>query len=347
MKNRLLFVPALLALVVSLAACGGGSQHVPAGAVALVNGTPITIAQYNDFFQQGLARARSSGQGMQPGTPAYVALRGATVAQLVQLAEVKQQMKKLGVTVTDSDVNKFIAKLVKTTYSGSAAKFAAAVKTAGLTMKQAKEQVYINILATKIHDKVTSTAKVTQGDEMHYYNTNIAQYQVAAATTRNVAHILVKTKALANTIEQKLQNGASFASLAMKYSTDTGSAQNGGKLCIAKSGQSGACIATVAPFSKAAFALKTGAVSAPVHSQYGWHVIKAEGPIVNQKAHTEAFTDVKATIKSTLLQQNQATLWQQWLTDLQNQYKGKVSYQSGYTPPATTAVSTSPAVTTG
>ena len=128
-------------------------------------------------------------------------------------------------------------------------------------MKAAREQVYINLLATKMHDKVTASAKVTDAEERAYYTSNLAQYAVAAATTRNVAHILVKSKALANQIEQKLQNGADFAALAKKYSIDTGTAANGGKLCIAKSGQSGSCSQTVPPFAKAAFALKTGKIS--------------------------------------------------------------------------------------
>src|SRR6516164_5210275 len=91
MKNRLLFVPVLVALVVSLAACGGGSQQIPAGAIAVVNGTPITTAQYNDFFQQGITAAKLQGQTVTPGSTGYTAVLNQTVAELVELAEVKQQ----------------------------------------------------------------------------------------------------------------------------------------------------------------------------------------------------------------------------------------------------------------
>ncbi len=338
MKIRLLSVPVLLALVATLAACGG-SQKVPADAVAVVNGTPITQAQFNDYFQQAVANAKATGQTATPGSPQYTALRNETVAELVQIAEAKQQMAKEGVTLTQSDVDKFIANLVKTKYAGSEQKFQDALKTAGLSLKAAQEQVYVRLLATKLHDKVTASAKVSESDLKAYYQANKAQYTVAAATTRNVAHILVKTRAQANKIEQKLKNGASFAALAKKYSID-GSAPSGGKLCIAKVGQTATCSQTVPPFSKAAFALKTGQISAPVHSQFGWHVITALGPAQQQKAHTQTFAQVRTAIQQTLLQQKQGTLWQQWLTDLQNEYKGKVSYQSGYAPPATTALST-------
>jgi foldase protein PrsA len=347
MKNRLLFVPVLLALVVSLAACGGGSASIPAGAIAVVNGTPITLAQYNQFFQQAVNAAKAQHVTVSPGSEEYTTLRNQTVAELVDIAEAKQQMKKEGLSVTQSDVDKFLANLVKTNYNGKQAKLLAVLKQQHMTMAAARQQVYINLLATKLRDKVIASAKVTPAQEQAYYKANLAQYTVAAATTRNVAHILVKTKSQADMIEQKLKNGASFAALAKKYSTDTGSAQNGGKLCIAKSGQSGSCIQTVAPFAKVAFALKTGQISAPVHSQYGWHVIEAVGPVKNQNAHTQTFAEAKSVIASTLLTQAQGTLWQQWVTDLAKQYKGKISYQSGYAPPATTAVSTGDVATTG
>jgi foldase protein PrsA len=253
---------------------------------------------------------------------------------------VKQAAPKEGVTVTSKDVDKFIQNLITTKYQGSAAKFDAWLKSQGLTMKEAKQEVFVNLLAQKLHEKVIAAAKVTTAQEKSYYNSNIAQYAVAAATTRNIAHILVKTKAEALQLEQKLQNGANFADLAKKYSTDTGSAANGGELCAAKSGSSGSCSQMVPPFAKAAFALKTGQISAPVHSQFGWHVIKALEPIVHQKAHTESFKDAQAQIQQTLLSQAQQTLWQNWITSLAKQYQGKVSYQAGYAPPTTTALPT-------
>jgi parvulin-like peptidyl-prolyl isomerase len=345
MKTRLLFVPLLLALVASLAACGGGSQ-VPANAIAVVKGTPITVAQFNDFFTQAVNQAKAtSGVAPQPGTPQYTALRSQVVSQLVQIAEVKQVAAKEGVSVSQSDIDKFVANIVKTNYNGSEKKFEDAVKKAGLTVAQAQRQVFIHLLVTKLQAKVTKTAKVSEAQEKAYYTTNLAQYAVpAGSTTRQLAHILVKTKAEALKIEKQLQNGANFAALAKKYSTDPGSAANGGQICIAKSGSAGPCQQTVPPFAKAGFALKTGAISPPVHSQFGWHVIKALGPVM-KKAYTEPFSQVQAAIQHILLGQQQQQLWQQWITDFQNEYKGKVNYQSSYAPPATTALPTTNGVT--
>src|SRR5204863_6230004 len=133
--TRLLFVPLLLALVAALAACGGGSQSVPANSIAVVAGKPITLAQFNTFLAQAIAQGKAHGQPEpKPGTPQYTQLRGQVVADLVEIAEVEQQAAKEGVTETPSDVDKYIANLVKTSYNGSQTKFLAALKTQGLTM---------------------------------------------------------------------------------------------------------------------------------------------------------------------------------------------------------------------
>jgi parvulin-like peptidyl-prolyl isomerase len=345
MKTRLLFLPLLLVLVASLAACGGGSQ-VPANAIAVVNGTPITVAQFNDLFTQKVAQAKAqTGVAPQPGQPQYTTLRSNVVAELVEVAEWKQQAVKEHVSVTPSDVSKFIANVVKTNYAGSQKKFQDALKTAGLTMAAVRQIVFTRQLATKLYNKVIATAKVSQAQLKAYYTTNLAQYAVPkGATTRNLAHILVKTKAEALKIEKQLQNGAKFADLAKKYSTDTGSAPNGGQICIAKKGSAGPCQQTVPPFSKAGFALKTGEISRPVHSQFGWHIITALGPVM-KGPYTQPFSLVQGAIRHILLLQQQQQLSQQWITDLQNEYKGKVNYQSSYAPPATTALPTTTGAT--
>lgn len=84
------------------------------------------------------------------------------------------------------------------------------------------------------------------------------------------SHILVATEAEAKAIAEQLLKGGDFAKLAKEKSTDQGSASNGGDLGFFAADQ------VVEPFAKAAFALKDGETSAPVQSQFGWHIIKAE-----------------------------------------------------------------------
>jgi hypothetical protein len=62
MKIRLLFVPLMLALVASLAACGGGGGAVPANDVALVKGQPISNTDFNTLLAQAVKQAVAAGQ---------------------------------------------------------------------------------------------------------------------------------------------------------------------------------------------------------------------------------------------------------------------------------------------
>jgi len=86
----------------------------------------------------------------------------------------------------------------------------------------------------------------------------------------HASHILVASEDEAKKIIDELNKGGDFAALAKAHSTDSGAA-TGGDLGFFKKGD------MVPEFSAAAFALKPGEVTQkPVHSQYGWHVIKVE-----------------------------------------------------------------------
>jgi peptidyl-prolyl cis-trans isomerase C len=90
----------------------------------------------------------------------------------------------------------------------------------------------------------------------------------APGTEYNAAHILVETEAEAQAIVEELAGGADFAAIARERSQDPGSGAQGGDL-----GWFGAGM-MVQPFEEAVAALEPGAVSAPVETQFGWHVIR-------------------------------------------------------------------------
>ncbi|HEU0221629.1 MAG TPA: peptidylprolyl isomerase, partial [Paracoccaceae bacterium] len=83
----------------------------------------------------------------------------------------------------------------------------------------------------------------------------------------NASHILVESEEKAKEIIAQLEGGAEFAELA-KQSSDGSSGQNGVLLGWFGRGQ------MVPPFEEAVFALEPGEISAPVQTQFGWHVIR-------------------------------------------------------------------------
>lgn len=108
------------------------------------------------------------------------------------------------------------------------------------------------------------------------------------------SHILVKTEEEAKEIFEKIAHDGDFAELAKQHSLDPGSKTNGGDLGYFTKGR------MVPEFEKAAFALKDGEVSAPVKSQFGWHIIKLTD---RRKQEPPAFDQISDRIKVHLVRQ--------------------------------------------
>jgi peptidyl-prolyl cis-trans isomerase D len=81
-------------------------------------------------------------------------------------------------------------------------------------------------------------------------------------------HILVQTEVEANAAYQLLTGGVDFATVAKRYSKDTGSGANGGDLGWFGKG------AMVPEFETAAFSQKVGEIGKPFKSQFGYHIIQ-------------------------------------------------------------------------
>lgn len=95
-------------------------------------------------------------------------------------------------------------------------------------------------------------------------------------TQTHARHILIKTSQVMSDeqaeqrllqLRERLAHGEDFADLAKRYSEDA-SAPQGGDLGWLTPGE------TVAPFQQAMDALEPGQISAPVRSQFGWHLIQ-------------------------------------------------------------------------
>jgi foldase protein PrsA len=334
--KTLRFLPLLLvAIVVFVAAGCGGGGGVPADAVAVVNGDTITKAQFNNLMS-ATAKIDKANKQTPPsaGTTAFKTRQDQILAYLVQLDEFTQKGKGLGVEVTDADVQKQLDKVKTQYFKGDEAKFEKGLLAQGLTLDIYKLEWRGQLLSNKIYAKVTKGIVVTDAQVKAYYDSHKSTYTQKAS--RDVRHILVNSKSLADKLEAQLKGGADFAKLAKKYSKDPSSAPQGGKLTISQG-------ETVPQFDKVAFSIKTGVISAPVHSQYGWHIIEALSPV--KPAKVTPLASVKQTIQQTLLSQRKQAAMNKWVAGVKKEYSKKVSYQTGYTPSATTTATN--ATTTG
>ena len=326
---------AAIALLLLVSACGGGSDSVPAGTVAVVAGTEIARSEVDEM----LARAKKGYESQKldfpkVGTTQYQTLQTQYVEYLVQREELEQAAADLDVSVTEDDKDKAMQDFITSRFDGKRPQFLKALEEQGYTEQAFRDTLTVSVLQQKIFEAVTKDVEVSSQDVLTYYTENQSQY--STPESRDVRHILIaekkaddsvdfaKSKAEADRIYDELRGGADFAAIAKESSADPGSKDSGGKLTIAR-GQ------TVPEFDKVAFALKLGVVSQPVKTTYGYHVIEAVSPV--RKAKVTSLDDVRATIKGTLLQEKRNEVIQTWLEDLRKDYEGKVSYAAGYEPP--------------
>lgn len=125
---------------------------------------------------------------------------------------------------------------------------------------------------------VAATVVVTEEQLKARYEQDKASY--VQPETRSARHILLsvgdpaedaRQAELAKDLYTQIQGGADFAELARKHSQDSASAANGGDLGWA------ARETYVPPFAEKLFSMKTGEVSEPVKTEFGYHIIKLEG----------------------------------------------------------------------
>jgi foldase protein PrsA len=336
----------LATVAIAASACGSGSDAVPAGAVASVNGTEVSKADLDKLIDQAKQGYKSQNQQFpKVGTPEYQSVQQQYVAYLVELAEFRQAADKLGVKLTDADVDKVEQQTIKEKFGGKRADYEKALKKAGFTPEDYRTNALaVSALTQKIFDAVTKDVDVTPEEILAYYTTNESQY--GTPESRDVRHILIAvkdkdgnvdypaSKAKADQVYAQLKAGADFAKLAKEDSADPGSKDTGGKLTISR-GQ------TVPEFDKASFDLATGELSKPVKTSYGYHVIEAVSDV--RKATTTPIDKVRASIRQTLLQQKRNEEMQKWVEDLKKDYDGKVSYAAGYEPPVLPEAPTSTA----
>jgi peptidyl-prolyl cis-trans isomerase C len=114
-----------------------------------------------------------------------------------------------------------------------------------------------------------SEAKNAVTDQAMHKVYDDAARQMSDEIEVRARHILVEKEDEAKAIVAELKKGADFAELAKQKSKDPGAAEGGDLGYFTKDQM-------VPEFSEVAFKLEKGQISDPVHTQFGWHIIKVE-----------------------------------------------------------------------
>jgi foldase protein PrsA len=278
-RSALFVVIALL-----LGACAEFTDQ-PAAVVGGRKVTPEEISKPLERFEKTDAFAQRS---QQDGAGAVRRqFEQGYLAQLIRSAVFEQEAQEMSIEITDADIQERIDSL-KSRFPSEQA-FQQAMVQQGLTFAQLQELIRGQVAEEKVRAVVVKDFGPSDEDLRKYYRSHIDDYRRTKAS-----HIVVKKRKLANKLYKELSKTKDkdvshrFALLAKRFSTDKGSAKKGGGLGFFAPGQ------FVPQFERAADKLEVGAVSKPVKTEFGFHLIRVTDRRVTP------FADVKDQIAQEL-----------------------------------------------
>lgn len=248
MKNRNSFrrIALMVAGALLLIGLSGCSRNSSGGdLMAAINGRKIYRTEVDKYYAN-----QTSGSDQQPAGEQAVSLRLSILNELIETEILMQRAEKLGLLATDEEVDRKLNE-IKSPYT--AEEFNKRLQDKKISLDDFKRDLRRSLTRDKVLNKeITSRINITDQDVSSYYNEHKAefnlieaQYHLAKIMVSGMAtgqvHNLQNSKAQ-NDVEARkkiemivnhLESGDDFATMAMNYSEDPETSNNGGDLGMA------------------------------------------------------------------------------------------------------------------
>jgi parvulin-like peptidyl-prolyl isomerase len=322
-----LFAVVFIALFVVFAVAQGlGAPSVPSGDIALVTNVPseighISEADYKTSIEQQEAQ---SGVKKPPkaGSKKAEELKKAAIGELLNSAWIFGEAEELGIKVTAKEVETELAKVKKESFKTEKA-YQEFLTTSHFTQEDVNKRLELQILSTKIQEKVTKeTPEVTEAELKAYYEAEKAT-QFTKKPSRDVRVVVNENKKEVEAAKKALEadnSEAGWKKVTKKYSPTT-SAQAGLQKEISEE-------FLTEPLKKDIFQSATGELVGPVKQEKNYLLLEVV------KLHPEkvqSFDEVKSTIESTLGSQKQEKFFSEWVSGFDAKWTSRSHCASGYT----------------
>ena len=273
-----------------------GSVNTPVlykGPSVRVNKVTISDKDFNDVYFRFMQQYGSFFSEDQ--------IKLSTMEYLIGQELVKQEIEKRKIKVSDQEVDDLLAEIKLYNQIDSEEELEFLIYQTGAGSLKGLKSMLREILAEqKLYTALAKEAQLEVAEEeiVERYEELDTAHILIATSSEVTAEPLSDREALkkAQEIYQKLQEGANFADLAREHSDDGSNKEQGGRL--GRVPLSYFKNAFASEFVEAALKLEVGEYSAPVKTQFGYHLIT----VYDKKlAEGEAWEQEKESIKDDLL----------------------------------------------
>jgi foldase protein PrsA len=339
------------ALTILAIASTGAFAHggEPGDAVATVDGQAI-VQQDFDHWMTIAARSSPSPLPADPGTgyrrciaakrnamPAktrrkvtdaqlakdckrgYAQLREQVIQLLISFKWIQGEAVTQNVAVTDAEVAKSFREQKQQSFPEDA-DYKRFLKRSGQTQDDILQRVRLDLLSNKLRDKVIAGKdQISDQAITQFYADNESRF--AVPETRALRIVLTKHEADAKRARSSLERGSSWKAVARRYSIDTESKHDGGRLPAQAKGSLDRRL------DKTVFTAAKHRLIGPIRTPYGYVVFTVTKVV---KARQQPLSEVKEAIKDTLVSMAQQAALDAFVQDFTARWRAKTECAARY-----------------
>ena len=275
--------------------------------IATVNGTDITESELQRTINQMARQVMQQNQGQV--NPMVLQQKDVIFFQQALDRRIRwelalQQADEKEVSIDEQQIDEQVQQIQSQV--GSERELQQALQQQGMTLESFKSTIREQLkVQNLIEQEVEEPGAISEEEMKAFYDENISEFEQPEQV--KASHILLRVtpeaaqekkdaaqEQLASIREQIVNEEMSFAEAAQEYSEDPSNAEQGGDLGFFSSER------MVPSFSEVAFSMDPGAISEPVETRFGYHLIQ----VTDKKAEeTVPFEEVQSQIADFLQSQ--------------------------------------------
>lgn len=291
---------AWLWVAVAAATLGAGCQKKEKPVVAVVGGVPVA----RDAFEEELRRVKAETGDLLLQKDVVISLKASVLNQLIEKQLVLNEAAAYGVSVSDAEVDAYIAK-VKSDYPENAFEKSAQENFVNLThwRQRVRDQLVIDKV---VEEELGRNLQPDEEELLRYFRAHAADFSKDERV--HLRQIVVRNRDEAEALRARITGGEPFEDVARKHSLSP-DAEKGGDVGVFAKGE-------MPPEFNLAFNLNVGELSPVVQSPYGFHlfwVVAKLPPKISQ------FEEVREVVRERLLKERKENAYRLWIKQLRDQ----------------------------